>query len=144
MHSVTHERDSCDQIVLDAVRAWFRPHCAAGTAANWQEVLTDNGFNRHATDCFNRVMSEWARIANRQIDIRCRCSVEMSADEGRLLEVMAQFQTDDLPKARDKLISWLPTSHLSQLENLLQGLAARFLNVGVDLDLSTRPVTYLH
>ncbi|MDR5760648.1 hypothetical protein [Caballeronia sp. LZ035] len=133
-----------EQIVIDAVRAWFRPHCdTARKQQSWQDVLNEAGLNCKDIDCFNRAIVALVHTPNRQLDIRCRCCNELGSDEGQLLEAIAQFQLFDMATAESALSSWFPKLCVARLATLIHWLASTLSNAGINIHSRARCVTYL-
>ncbi|WP_459906320.1 hypothetical protein [Caballeronia sp. HLA56] len=136
--------DADDQLVTDAVRAWFRPDCdAVRGRKTWQDVLLDAGLSRDGLQCFDLLMGEWSIAARRPLDVRCRCSSELSYDETQLLQVLAHFQSHDIVSARSLLNAWFSSGEIVSLSHIAHCFAMTLFDVGVPLRNRERRVTYL-
>jgi hypothetical protein len=140
-----HYPDPGDQLVIDAIRAWFRPHCdAVRGKQNWQDVLRDIGATRDALRCFESLMSEWVRTAARQLDVRCRCSPELAGDEVCLLQAIACFQTHDSLAANTLLRTGFAATDIERLSSIAHGFAMTLTDTGVAVRHRARRATYFH
>jgi hypothetical protein len=140
-----HYPDPSDQLVIDAIRAWFRPHCdAVRGKQNWQDVLRDIGSTRDGLRCFEGLMSEWVRTSGRQLDVRCRCSPELAGDEVSLLQAIACFQNHDSLAANRLLRTSFAATCIDRLSRIAQGFAMTLTDTGVIVRHRARRATYFH
>jgi hypothetical protein len=136
--------DASDQLVTDAVRAWFRPDCdAVRGRKTWQDVLLDAGLSRDGLHRFDILMAEWAGTIQRPLDIRCRCSTELASDETQMLQVIACFQSHDIVSARTLLNGWFSTGDAVRLSHIAHWFAMTLADVGVSVRNRERRVSYL-
>ncbi|KMZ11174.1 hypothetical protein BHUM_06219 [Candidatus Burkholderia humilis] len=140
-----HYPDPSDQLVTNAIRAWFRPHCdAVRGKQNWQDLLCDTGSTRDGLRVFESLMSEWVRTAGRQLDVRCRCSQKLAGDEVSLLQAIACFQTHDALAANKLLRTCFAATCIDRLSSIAHGFAMTLTDTGVIVRHRTRHATYFH
>ncbi|WP_250517372.1 hypothetical protein [Caballeronia sp. INDeC2] len=143
--TLAHCSDSNDQIVIDAVRAWFRPHCdAVRGRKSWRDVLSESGTTHNGLHCFDMFMSELAKIAGPPLDIRCRCSLEVAGDEACLLQTIACFQSNERTAAHTLFTDRFSGSTTHRLANVAHWFAMMLFDAGVIVSKRARRVTYFH
>jgi hypothetical protein len=143
--ALAHHPDLNDQLVIDAVRAWFRPHCdAVRGRESWRDVLSENGSSRNGLQCFDMFMSELAKTAGRPLDIRCRCSQEVAGDEACLLQTIACFQSNERTAAHALLTDWFAAPTTDRLASITHWFSMTLLDAGVMVRKRERRVTYFH
>ncbi|WP_277183149.1 hypothetical protein [Caballeronia sp. BR00000012568055] len=143
--ALEHYPDGSDKLLIDAIRAWFRPHCDAVRGhATWQDVLCDCGSTRDGMHCFDMLMREWVSTAQRPLDVRCRCCTEFAADEVHLLHAVACFQSNDWLAARALLRQCFSPSCIDRLSDITHWFALMLGDTGVAVRNRERRVTYLH
>ncbi|WP_245933158.1 hypothetical protein [Caballeronia novacaledonica] len=131
--------------MIDAVRAWFRPHCdAVRGSQTWRDVLSEIGPTRDGLHRFDMFMAELARAARRPLDIRCRCAHEFAGDETRLLQSIACLQSNDRMAARVLLTDWITSSAIDRLADNTHWFAMTLLDAGVIVSKRARRATYFH
>jgi hypothetical protein len=137
--------DGGDKLLIDAIRAWFRPHCdAVRGRATWQDVLCECGSTRDSMQCFDLLMREWVRIAKRPLDVRCRCCTEFAADEVHLLEIVACFQSNDRLAALTLLSDCFAPACIERLSDMAYWFAMMLNDTGLAIKSRERRVSYLH
>lgn len=140
-----HYPDACDQLVIDAVRAWFRPNCdAVRNQQTWRDVLSESGSTPDGLHCFDVLMTELARTVARPLDIRCRCCHGYAGDEACLLQTIACFQSNDQTAANALLADWIAAPAVERLANIAHWFALALLDTGVTVRKRMRRVNYLH
>ncbi|SAL02019.1 hypothetical protein AWB80_08256 [Caballeronia pedi] len=143
--ALAHHPDLNDQLVIDSVRAWFRPHCEAVRGReSWRDVLIESGSGRNGLHCFDMFMSELAKTAGRPLDIRCRCSPDISGDEACLLQTIGCFQSNERMTAHTLLRDWFAAVATDRLANIAHWFAVTLFDAGVIVSKRARRVTYFH
>ncbi|PLZ04304.1 hypothetical protein CY652_01120 [Burkholderia sp. WAC0059] len=137
--------DTAEQVVLQAVRTWLRPHCDAhGNRASWHGTLAEAGLRIEGIGHFDLLMAALQCASNRPLDTRCRCATELAHDEASLLQTIALLQSTRSEAAMQILNDWLPPAGASGVLKIARWFAIALLDAGLELRARERRVTYMH
>ncbi len=137
--------DASEQLVLGAVRTWFRPHCdAVRQGQHWRDVLADAGLALAGIDCFELMMHALLHASHRPLDMRCRCASDIASDEASLLQTLAYLQSTDSSAATELLNQWLPSASVGHTLKIMRWFAMNLLNAGIVVRSRSRRVAYMH
>ena len=140
-----HYPDAGEQLVLVAVRTWFRPRCDSVRQGQlWRDVLTEAGLGVSCLDCFDMMMHGLLHASHRPLDTRCRCASDVAGDEASLLQTLAHLHLADSSAATDLLNHWLPSASIGSTLKLMRWFALSLLNAGIAIPARARRVTYMH
>jgi hypothetical protein len=140
-----HYPDAGEQLVLTAVRTWFRPRCDAVRQGQlWRDLLSEAGLDAAGIDCFDMMMHALLHASHRPLDTRCRCASDVASDEASLLQTLAYLQLTDSSAATDLLNHWLPSASIGHTLKFLRWFAVNLLNAGIAIPARARRVTYVH
>jgi len=143
--ALSHYPDASEQLVLNAVRTWFRPRCdAVRQGQHWRDVLGDAGLAIAGIDCFDMMMHALLHASHRPLDTRCRCASDIASDEASLLQTLAYLQSTDSSAATDLLNQWLPSASVGHTLKVMRWFALNLLNAGIVVRLRARRVAYMH
>jgi hypothetical protein len=143
-----HQPDTTDapeRTVLSAVRTWLRPACeSARGSLHWRDILSGVGLRQDGIEHFDLLMRSLMHVAYRPLDMRCRCASDLGKDEAVILQTIALLQKTHSGAALRMLNEWLPAPAVSGVLKLLRWFAIDLLDVGMELDVQARRVTYMH
>jgi len=143
--ALAHYPDASEQLVLNAVRTWFRPRCdSVRQGQQWQEVLADAGLAVAGIDCFDLMMHALLHASHRPLDTRCRCASDIASDEALLLQTLSYLQSTESSAAADLLNQWLPSASVGHTLKVMRWFALNLLNAGIVVRSRTRRVAYMH
>ena len=141
----THYPDAGEQILLEAVRTWFRPHCdAVRRGQTWRDVLYDAGLRQPSIECFDMTVHALLRASCRPLDTRCRCATGTTADEASLLKAIAHLQAANCSAAVEALSEWLPDSSVGNVLKIMRWFAINLLDAGITIRARERRISYMH
>jgi hypothetical protein len=137
--------DAGEQMLLEAIRTWFRPHCdAVRRGQSWRDLLSDVGLLQPGIDYFEMAVHALLRASCRPLDTRCRCATGTTADEASLLQAIAHLQSANCPAAVEAMSDWLPDSSVGNALKITRCFAVNLLDTGITIRARERRVTYMH
>jgi hypothetical protein len=131
--------------IVTLLRLWTAPHRApAASHPDWRDGFAAAGMGRDGFDAFDALFRIVLAAARRPLDLRCRHSARLGADEAWFLQLVMLLQRARRAEAAAILADWLPPAAARMALMPALGFAGALAAAGIAVPLRHSEAAEIH